>query len=523
MFNICGIFRNNHQYLSSVLLPELRQVVPRYPGTKFYFYENDSFDNTHMLLRKFIGNHQGRLITESTTRVQHARSESFERIDNLSTCRNILLSAKPFDTENQWTIMIDSDIYFNRSRESQPGSLLKLLNKFNAYKQDYSVDTVFIGCNGKHGAPCDTHGESGCLQYYDTYPLILRDGEWGHHLSVTTDRTCNWFQHTKDRDDWEQNKPVRVNSAFGGMAFIRTDILNKHNVSYKPTTNNDKRILSEHVYFCKQLREYGSIYIDPRLKVYNYETAPPTKKPEPILKKKIWTMWLQGWDNIPDIMRYCYKSWKVKNPGWDMTLITNDNIASYIDSDNLEKIRQFDHVANQADLMRIYLLGKYGGMWTDSTNFCNKPLHEWVDNVAINHNWLHWDFDWHAPTFNFHYSPVNYKWYYDVYEQIVNDTSLHYGDYQRLIDRFSELMPVRYKKLKQRQIGQSSNNTRPRQGVKIIANDFKLLYEPVDETFKQALTTYPFFKLTHKGVPHRGLLKSLHVNCKLRKLLDQIL
>ena len=62
-------------------------------------------------------------------------------------------------------------------------------------------------------------------------------------------------------------------------------------------------------------------------------------------------------------------------------------------------------------------------------------------------------------------------------------------------------MPIKSRCLKEYQIGKSSNNTNPKQGVKIIANLFKLMNQKNDKHFENALIKYPFFKLTYKGVP----------------------
>ena len=37
-------------------------------------------------------------------------------------------------------------------------------------------------------------------------------------------------------------------------------------------------------------------------------------------------------------------------------------------------------VQHRADLIRVNLLNKYGGIWADSTVFCNKPLDSWIHN-----------------------------------------------------------------------------------------------------------------------------------------------
>lgn len=91
------------------------------------------------------------------------------------------------------------------------------------------------------------------------------------------------------------------------------------------------------------------------------------------LPKKIWFLWLQGLDNAPIVVRKCYESWAKRNPGWQVILLDERNLANYI------SIKSRD-ITSQAfsDISRINLLAKYGGVWVDATCFCNVPLDEWL-------------------------------------------------------------------------------------------------------------------------------------------------
>tara|TARA_R110000824_G_scaffold399014_1_gene603778 strand:- start:810 stop:1115 length:306 start_codon:yes stop_codon:yes gene_type:complete len=50
----------------------------------------------------------------------------------------------------------------------------------------------------------------------------------------------------------------------------------------------------------------------------------------------------------------------------------------------------------------------------------------------------------------------------------------------------------------QKQIGKSSNRTKPKQGTKIIANSFRAMHGPINDKVMEAFKIYPFFKLTWK-------------------------
>ncbi|MGJ8581264.1 MAG: capsular polysaccharide synthesis protein, partial [Psychromonas sp.] len=54
-------------------------------------------------------------------------------------------------------------------------------------------------------------------------------------------------------------------------------------------------------------------------------------------------------------------------------------IGDYITLDTPENVLNKLLPAHQSDLLRLKLLFEYGGVWADSTTFCNTPLDEWVD------------------------------------------------------------------------------------------------------------------------------------------------
>lgn len=100
------------------------------------------------------------------------------------------------------------------------------------------------------------------------------------------------------------------------------------------------------------------------------------------MTKTIWTCWLQGRQNAPRLIKRCLKSWERNNPGWEfrcldaMTIERYVPLRQYIDLD-----RQSLTAASLSDIVRIFLLREFGGVWVDATLFCNWPLDEWLPNV----------------------------------------------------------------------------------------------------------------------------------------------
>ena len=88
-------------------------------------------------------------------------------------------------------------------------------------------------------------------------------------------------------------------------------------------------------------------------------------------------MWLQGWDSAPEIAHKCLESWKHYNPDWDINVLDENNYTNYIDpigNFSSNKIGKDQY----ADFIRTFLLEKHGGVWADSTLFCNSPLNTWL-------------------------------------------------------------------------------------------------------------------------------------------------
>lgn len=108
-------------------------------------------------------------------------------------------------------------------------------------------------------------------------------------------------------------------------------------------------------------------YVNKKNEVEEYERA-------------VWIFWYQGYDNMPDIVKGCYKS-IVDNLGNDkkdnIHLITKYNIKDYVDID-INIINKINNknitITHFSDILRAELLKKYGGCWIDATCFVvDKP------------------------------------------------------------------------------------------------------------------------------------------------------
>lgn len=104
------------------------------------------------------------------------------------------------------------------------------------------------------------------------------------------------------------------------------------------------------------------------------------------IPKTIWFFWEQGLDNAPYIVKKCYASWKKYNQNWDLILLDGKNICDYLPnlSQVIAKNAKFleKRKALYADIVRINLLNKYGGVWVDATCFCCQPLEKWLGKYS---------------------------------------------------------------------------------------------------------------------------------------------
>jgi hypothetical protein len=97
--------------------------------------------------------------------------------------------------------------------------------------------------------------------------------------------------------------------------------------------------------------------------------------------KNIYILWFQGFKNAPGLVKKCLSSWKKYNPDWNIIKLNNNNLSNYINFDEVYKNTKDKHIpfAARSDMIRIYLLKTYGGVWADSTTFCKRPLNDWLE------------------------------------------------------------------------------------------------------------------------------------------------
>lgn len=207
----------------------------------FYFYENDSIDNTASILKKWVDLRNGAFLSETFNTKKFGSVVDVERMKLLCECRN---KCKDLAGENlsDYSLILDSDIEFSKEN---------FLLQINAFKN--CENAVMITPNVRQNIPDYTFGLSSD-SYYDVYSFRDRHGNVGVYFS-----DCPSYKK-QDQFDWKIGKPIKCMSAFGGFAILKSDAFNK--VKWSADANCD------HVNMCFDLSAYGNIYCIPRSKVY---------------------------------------------------------------------------------------------------------------------------------------------------------------------------------------------------------------------------------------------------------------
>ena len=255
--NIVSIFRNNENYLYNHYLPNIELLEKKSNDIKLFFYTNGNHDNTTSILADFCKNRKNAFLKTSEKKSElFARDTSFKRVQNIVDARNQLLKLRPFT--NEYTIIIDSDIYFDVH-------VLERLVK----KIDPNYSALFA-----NGIDQNYLIETKKIHYYDVLAFIDMFNNYGYERFIENGHSENPFFELNDKISWKKGEITPVKSAFGGMGIYRSEILNKF-VKYEciKTTKlmkNKQKIYTEHWSLNFYARQFGTLGIDPMAKVYHH-------------------------------------------------------------------------------------------------------------------------------------------------------------------------------------------------------------------------------------------------------------
>ncbi|MCM5704940.1 capsular polysaccharide synthesis protein [Larsenimonas salina] len=95
----------------------------------------------------------------------------------------------------------------------------------------------------------------------------------------------------------------------------------------------------------------------------------------------LWMYWNTPADEAPEVVRLAIASWQALNPEYEVRVLTDDTMVETLGVDlfsvfTLSRIKLT--LAMKTDVLRLYLLSVYGGVWVDATVFCLQPLEKWL-------------------------------------------------------------------------------------------------------------------------------------------------
>lgn len=234
--NVYALFRNSEKHIARTLeqfanltsLPKLE--------FNFFFYENDSRDNTLSILQDWCKLFNGKVLSETLNAPSFGSVESEERVALLSYYRNKNKSMGA-DTYSDYSLVIDTDLTWCNSD-------FNALLDFMEENQNY----VLAASNCRQPLKDLVFNESED-SHYDTYAFRDKIGLKGVYFADTP------FYRKEDKERFQKFLPVEVNSAFGGFALFDSVPFNEE----KWASFGD----SEHVALCGALRSWGRIAVVP--------------------------------------------------------------------------------------------------------------------------------------------------------------------------------------------------------------------------------------------------------------------
>jgi hypothetical protein len=95
------------------------------------------------------------------------------------------------------------------------------------------------------------------------------------------------------------------------------------------------------------------------------------------IPKTIWTYWDS--DDLPEIIQKSINKIREMNPDWTLNVLTPTNLKQYIPDVDIFSFKFADTKPRQSDFVRLHVLPKYGGVWTDASVVPRKSFNWIID------------------------------------------------------------------------------------------------------------------------------------------------
>lgn len=94
----------------------------------------------------------------------------------------------------------------------------------------------------------------------------------------------------------------------------------------------------------------------------------------------IWVCWWQGLDHAPEIVKKCVDSIKRNAGNHEVIIITDENVKQFVQFPAWLEEKYSKGIITKthiSDILRLKLLAEYGGIWLDSTFYCNGSFEDY--------------------------------------------------------------------------------------------------------------------------------------------------
>lgn len=128
----------------------------------------------------------------------------------------------------------------------------------------------------------------------------------------------------------------------------------------------------------KYSRKYGGIL---KKDILNDSCSDHNKK-----ELKFWTLWLQGEDKAPDIVKKCISQVRKFYGDEHLVVLNSETIGDYVhvpDYITYKHDKGLITHAHYSDIIRTLLLCEHGGVWIDSTCYMSAPLPDAILNNKL--------------------------------------------------------------------------------------------------------------------------------------------
>jgi hypothetical protein len=98
---------------------------------------------------------------------------------------------------------------------------------------------------------------------------------------------------------------------------------------------------------------------------------------KPVNNDTVWTYW----DSLrqPEIVKRCIKNLEKVGGCKDIRVLNKNTVNTWIPKNEMNEFSKItNNEANKSDLIRLYLLKTYGGIWIDASVFANKNIFSWL-------------------------------------------------------------------------------------------------------------------------------------------------